>query len=221
MRVEHIGNAVLYCADCMDVLPTLPKVDAVITDPPYGIGFAAQPTMYQRKSGHAAQSWDSEPAPLDGLGLCERARVVAVWGGNYFKLPPSRGWLGWVKPDSAPSMADFELAWTNVDRNARVFHKSVKSTALEKDMSGGFHPTQKPLALMVWTAEQIGANGLILDPFMGSGTTGVAAFALGLPFIGIEREPKYFDIACRRIEQAQKQGALFKHEEPKAEQLTL
>jgi site-specific DNA-methyltransferase (adenine-specific) len=216
MRVEHIGNAVLYCADCMDILPTLPKVDAVITDPPYGIGFAAQPTKWQRRAGQAAESWDDNPVErLPELLALGRAQVV--WGGNYYSLAPSRGWLVWFKPDAPPSMASLELAWTNVQQNARQIVQTISATNAERVG----HPTQKPLNVMRWTLQQVGYPSSVLDPFMGSGTTGVAAVQMGAKFIGCEIDPAYFDIACRRIEQAQKQGALFKHEEPKAEQLTL
>lgn len=203
-----IGNAELWLGDCRDILPTLPKVDAVITDPPYGIGFAAQPTDYARIHGHKAMQWDVLADPDFVLNVASNFSKVAIWGGNYYPLPPSRGWLVLSKPDSPPSMADVELCWTNLDRNARTFRKSVKSTALEKDMLNGFHPTQKSVALMEWTIEQVGAIGVICDPFMGSGTTGVACMNLGRVFIGIEREPKYFDIACRRIEDAQRQARL-------------
>lgn len=209
MEPVIIGNATLYLGDCREILPTLPKVDAVITDPPYGIGFAAQPTDYQRKHGHKASDWDSQtPEAAIFPAVLSLCRVAAIWGGNYFPLPNSRGWLAWVKPDSAPSMADLELAWTSVDQNSRAFRKSVKSAALEKDMVRGFHPTQKPVALMEWTMQQVGVRGPTLDPFMGSGTTVVAANGLGFDFVGIEREPKYFDIACRRIEDAQRQGRI-------------
>lgn len=218
-RVEVIGDARLYLGDCWEFIRSLDfPVDAVVTDPPYGIGFTAQPTEYQRKHGHIAEDWDDAPTNVEVEWLARHHKKVAVWGGNYFRLPPSRGWLVWVKPDSAPSMADLELCWTSIDQNARVFHKSVKSSALEKDMVGGFHPTQKPLALMEWTIDRVGASGLVLDPFMGSGTTGVAAVRRGLPFIGIELKPAYFDIACRRIEQAYKQRPLFESEPPKKQE---
>jgi len=182
----------------------------VITDPPYGIGWAAQPTDYQRKHGHVAQQWDNErPGDETIKDIAKIAPLAAIWGGNYFALPPSRGWLVWVKPDSAPSMSDVELCWTSRNVNSRAFHKSVKSAALEKDMATGFHPTQKPAPLMRWTINFIGCPQTILDPFMGSGTTGVAAMQLSRKFIGIEIEPKYFDIACERIENAQRQQKLF------------
>ena len=204
-----IGNAKLWLGDCRDILPTLPKVDAVITDPPYGIGFAAQPTRYQRANGMSSEKWDdSAPAALV-LAIAGIGRHAVIWGGNYFPLPPSRGWLTWQKAGNAPSMADFEMAWTSRDANARAYHRSVKSASLEKSLHDEAHPTQKPVGLMEFSIRYLPPDcDLILDPFMGSGTTGVACANLGRSFIGIEREPKYFDIACRRIEDAQRQGRL-------------
>jgi site-specific DNA-methyltransferase (adenine-specific)/modification methylase len=202
-----IGDAVLYCGDCIELLPALPKVDAVVTDPPYGIGFAAQPTRYQRANGMKAANWDN--AKPDLSPLLQMSAKVVIWGGNHFLLPQSRGWLAWTKTGNAPSMADFELAWTSLDMNARRFEKSVKSASLEKSLQHMAHPTQKPVALMVWSIQQIGEAHTILDLFMGSGTTGVACAQLGRKFIGIEIEPRYFDIACKRIEAAHAQGQLF------------
>lgn len=202
-RVEHIGRATLYLGDCREVLPTLGKVDAVVTDPPYGIGFAAHPTKWQRRAGRQPEAWDDNPVPIV-TSLPDIAPAI-IWGGNYYSLPPSRGWLSWFKPDAPPSMASFELAWTSFDRNARQISVSIGETNPERVG----HPTQKPLRLMKWCLGFLAEAQSILDPFMGSGTTGVAAVQMGRNFIGIEREPKYFDIACRRIEDAQRQGDLF------------
>lgn len=202
-RVETIGRAVLIEADCRDVLPLLPKVDAVVTDPPYGIGFAAQPTKWQRLAGKQPEGWDDSPVAsveiLPSLGDC------IIWGGNYYSLPPTRGWLSWFKPDAPPSMAHFELAWTTFDRNARQLSCSIGETNPERIG----HPTQKPLRLMRWCLGFVPDATTILDPFMGSGTTGVAAVQMGRDFIGIELEPRYFDIACKRIDEAQRQTDLF------------
>ena len=221
-NVITIGNATLYLGDCRDILPTLPKVDAVITDPPYGIGFAAQPTQRQRANGMLAKKWDDETPGDDLIGLVIQAGSdCVIWGGNYFSLPVSRGWLAWLKQGNAPSMADLELAWTSRDMNARQFEKSVKSASLEKNLQDAAHPTQKPVDLMKWCVNQIGDPQTILDPFMGSGTTGVAAVQMGRSFIGIEREPKYFDIACQRIENAQRQVSLFDPAPSKQEQIGL
>jgi len=126
-------------------------------------------------------------------------------------------WLVWDKGQREFSLADCEFAWSSQKRAARIFSYS-RATALR---DGKEHPTQKPLALMKWCIEQAGNPQTILDPFMGSGTTGVAAIQLGRTFTGIEREPKYFDIACKRIEQAYAQGQLFEPIQPKQEQLTI
>jgi site-specific DNA-methyltransferase (adenine-specific) len=194
-----IGNATLYLGDCREILQTLPKVDAVITDPPYGIGIAANP--FRQK--HAPMEWDAVPASAEQISLCLAAAEKALmWGGNYFSLPPTQGFLIWdkVQPEDFSS-AMCEYAWTNVAKPAKLFRRHVVS--YEK-----FHPTTKPTELMVWCIDWIGEAGTILDPFMGSGTTGVACMNLGRKFIGIEIEPKYFDIACRRIEDAQRQQRL-------------
>jgi site-specific DNA-methyltransferase (adenine-specific) len=216
MKPTIIGDAELWLGDCMDVLPLIGKVDAVITDPPYGIGFAAQPTKGQRKAGHMAKDWDNQTVP-DIDALRAMGAVQIIWGGNYYPLPPTRGWLSWFKPDAPPSMANFELAWTNQDRNARQLSVSISATNHERVG----HPTQKPLALMRWCIDHAGVVKTIFDPFMGSGTTGVAAIQLGRKFIGIERDERYFDIACKRIEQAVAQGQLFAPEQPKQVQEAL
>jgi site-specific DNA-methyltransferase (adenine-specific)/modification methylase len=187
------GTVRLYLADCLEVLPELEGVDAVVTDPPYGIGFAAQPTKWQRLAGQVPEAWDDSRPNVSGL--LSIAPKCCVWGGNYFELPTSRGWLSWFKPDAPPSMASIELAWTNLDMNSRQISHSIRATNAERVG----HPTQKPVAVMLWTLMQIKAGQTILDPFMGSGTTGVAAVRLNRSFIGIEREPKYFEIAKRRI----------------------
>ena len=204
-----IGNATLYLGDCRDILPTLPKVDAVITDPPYGLGDKWQGGGGKGKSSWAfdpseAQGWDGETVN-EVLDLPSLAPEVVVWGGNYYALPPRRCWLIWDKKQSDTfTTGQAEMAWTNLDRPIRVFRFAQCEQASEGEK---YHPTQKPLALMAWCLKWVKGQN-ILDPFMGSGTTGVACLPAGRSFIGIEREPKYFDIACRRIEDAQRQGRL-------------
>jgi site-specific DNA-methyltransferase (adenine-specific) len=207
MRVEKIGRATLYLADCRDVLPTLGKVDAVVTDPPFGLGDRMKGgTWADKPAFHEMPEWDNEAPSVETLlSIVALGQWSVMWGGNYFGLPPSRGWLVWDKANAVPTMADVELAWSNLDRPAKRFRGLVGRCEYG-------HATQKPLDLMKWTIAQIdhcGPVSTILDPFMGSGTTGVAAVQMGRDFIGIEREPAYFDIACRRIEQAQRQGDLF------------
>lgn len=203
----EIGNARLICADCRDVLPTLEKVDAVVTDPPFGLGAKMQGGTWGAKEGSKEMlDWDAEAPALETLlDIVALADRCVMWGGNYFGLPPSRCWLVWDKSNAVPTMADVELAWSNLDRPAKRFRGMVGRVEFG-------HPTQKPLDLMKWTIAQVehtGPANVIADPFLGSGTTGVAAVQMGRKFIGIEREPKYFDIACKRIEDAQRQGDLF------------
>ncbi|MES2958481.1 MAG: DNA methyltransferase [Pseudomonadota bacterium] len=209
-----IGNATLYLGDCLDILPTLPKVDAVITDPPYGLGDKLHrpgPGKWSKLYSEGAPTWDTETHPAV-VGLLDKARVCIIWGGNYYPLPSLGGWLVWDKIVRQFSSGHCELAWSNIDQPVRAFNYAHAQLASE----GKEHPTQKPLSLMRWCVEQAGKPKTTLDPFMGSGTTGVACVQMGLSFIGIEREPKYFEIACRRIEEAQKQAALFPHEPPAA-----
>ena len=220
LRKEVIGDATLYLGDCMEVLPTLGKVDAVITDPPYNIGKDAWGSTSSWSSAGVGKArmwgvrpdWDVAPsAHLLGWIISHHA---IVWGANYFdNMPATKGWLVWDKCADM-TQAQAELAWSNIAPNARVFKRSP----LGVFGNGGandeikVHPTQKPLGLMRWCVEFAKDMQIILDPFMGSGTTGVAAVERGKTFVGIEREPKYFDIACRRIEQAYKQRPLFEAE---------
>lgn len=225
MKVE-IGDATLYLGDCMEILPTLDKVDAVITDPPYGIGEAkkqgtsrSRPTAKWHNptaSKYESSGWDDATVDYKIIeALIEKSDCAVIWGGNYYPLPPSSCWFVWDKKTSG-DFADCELAWTNLPKAVRriewLWSGFKKQTPEQR-----YHPTQKPLQVMVWCIEQAGNPKTILDPFMGSGTTGVAAIQLGRKFIGIEREPKYFDIACERIEAASKQVDMF-IEQPKQEQ---
>ena len=191
-----MGDCTLYLGDCLEILPTLGKVDAVITDPPYGIGFAAQPTTGGRKRGQQSEQWDNVTASgvSDLVGL---ASTVAIWGGNYYPLPTTRGWLCWYKPDAPPSMGDFELAWTNQDQNPAHITWAIAATNAERVG----HPTQKPYRVTAWTLDQVSVptGATVLDPFMGSGTTGIACIRTGRKFIGIEVDPTHFQTACDRI----------------------
>jgi site-specific DNA-methyltransferase (adenine-specific)/modification methylase len=200
MKIE-IGLATLYLGDCAEILPTLGKVDAVVTDPPYGIGIAKNPVRQK----HEKLDWDNSTPDESLINACVSAgKLAVVWGGNYFNLPPQQCFLVWdkVQPENF-SLAMCEMAWTNKGGPAKMFRKSVLSYKKS-------HPTQKPVELMEWCIGYLPADSqTILDPFMGSGTTGVACMNLQRKFIGIEREQKYFDIACKRIEQAQSQERLF------------
>ena len=219
-EIVTIGDATLYLGDCMDILPTLPKVDAVITDPPYGIGWdrvaekdsGRKPGVSAAKKGsYISSGWDDETISIDVINkIIEMANVSIIWGGNYYVLPASQCWLVWDKQNGANQFADCELAWTNMSKPVRKFSWMWNGMLRKGGEERNGHPTQKPLALMKWCIEQCNNNPqTIFDPFMGSGTTGVAAIEMGRKFVGIEREPKYFEIACKRIEQATKQEDMF------------
>lgn len=206
-RVEIAGGrAVLYLGDNREIWPALGvRPDAVVTDPPFGIGFAAQPTKWQRAKGFRPQAWDDAAPESVGQFLPDGVTQV-VWGGNYFDLPQSRGWLIWHKPDAPPSMGHAEMAWTNIDQVTRLLSVSIGATNAER--CG--HPTQKPERLMEWCLEQakVPVCALVADPYMGSGTTGVAAMRRGCRFVGIEIDDGYFRTACRRIGEAARQPDL-------------
>lgn len=196
-----IGNATLYLGDCREILPTLPKVDAVITDPPYGISANKMTLGKGKKEFDRGGDWDDGRPDIGWI--VGYAAGFCVWGGNYFAdvLPATNDILVWHKLNDGRSFSECELAWCNHGKQTRIL--SHHWSGEEKD-----HPTQKPERVMNWSIKWFPDAKVILDPFMGSGTTGVACMNLGRSFIGIEREPKYFDIACRRIEDAQRQGGL-------------
>lgn len=222
-RVETIGDCTLYLGDCREILPTLGKVDAVVTDRPYGIGEAAgkaktrtsglasrnrDASRYRRDYGVSA--WDDQTADEEVAIAVSLARWSIIFGGNYYDLPPSSCWLVWDKLNGDTDFADCELAWTNLPKAVRRIRFLWNGCMRRERDIERQHPTQKPVDVMKWCIEHLPEpNRTILDPFMGSGTTLVAAVKLGRRGIGIEREPKYFDIACKRIEAAYAQPDMF------------
>lgn len=218
-RVQ-IGDATLILGDCREILPTLGPVDAVVTDPPYGIGQDGGQFRGRKGGGHRVlpnMGWDkATPDQATFSAILAAAPKHIIWGGNYFtdKLPVSRGWLYWDKKMGG-DFSDGELAYTSIDMALRSF-------SLCNKMHGKEHPTQKPDALIDWCLSFLPGAKTIVDPFMGSGTTGVACAKLGRRFIGIEIEPRYFDIACRRIEEAYRQpDMLIAQPAPRPEQISL
>lgn len=210
MRVEQIGRATLYHADCREVLPTLPRFDLLATDPPYGIGKDGQVRTTGGNGGrkaHDFKDWDSERPDRETFNLLlKAANTSIIWGGNYFAdmLPASGKWLVWDKGQRI-NQSDGELAWTSLDGALRI----CTMNRVELLIEGTDHPTQKPSKLMKWTLSHAPEARSVIDPFMGSGSTGVAAVQMGMRFTGIERDPDYFAVACRRIDDAQRQGDLF------------
>lgn len=196
---DHNGITI-YHGDCREILPTLPKVDLVLTDPPYGLkeklhdggGWSTNP-IYD-----AVLKWDVKLTMADLEIVISKAENSIIWGGNYYQFPPSRCWLIWSKINNVATMADAELAWTNWDKNTKLFREIVNADGKRE------HPTQKPESLMRWCIQQADywhVPQTILDPFMGSGTTLRAAKDLGRKAIGIEIEEKYCEIAAKRLSQ--------------------
>ncbi len=207
VREEVIGNARLILGNSFEVLPILERFGALVTDPPYGIASIWSKGSEKHGWGKAnsesdkRNEWDGRPLNAVEIAvLLASASQAVIWGGNYFPLPPSRCWLVWSKPERNFSLAEAELAWTNMDAVVRVIDWMRSETGRE-------HPTQKPVEVMKWSGEK--TKGSVVDPFMGSGTTGVACIKLGRPFTGIEIDPGYFDMACRRIEAAAREPDIF------------
>lgn len=226
MRKETIGDATLYLGDCLEILPTLGRVDAVVTDPPYGIKYDPS----KNKSARKFEKIINDDDEMDFSALFALSVPMVVWGAeNFYKQLPHRGrWICWNKRSSNwtgnfTNTSDFELAWMNKKSGIYQYINIPHSGYINADGANvpREHPTQKPVKLLEWCVKLCGGASIILDPFMGSGTTGVACANLGRKFIGIEIEPKYFDIACRRIEDAYKQPRLFEDEPPKYTQATL
>jgi DNA modification methylase len=219
--VSDDGSVVLYNRDCLEVLPTLEvgSVDAVVTDPPYGTGrdkgfggfegFGGLGTPIARTQYEG--NWDSTRPPREAFDQIQRVgRILLVFGGNYFAdyLPVGTHWVVWDKKQTMPTFGDCELVWTNSPRKSVKWIQREWNGLLGKEESRQ-HATQKPVKIMAWLVEHYAPiDALVLDPFMGSGTTGVACVQLGRKFIGIGIERKYFDIAVKRISEAQLQGRL-------------
>ena len=196
MKPYYQDNFVtVYHGDMREVLPTLGRFDLLLTDPPYGIGNRMQGGTWGAKAKYADfRAWDVAPEAELLTAIVALAEKAVVWGGNYFTLPPSRCWLVWDKQNAVPTMADCEFAWSNFDRPA-------KRMSLPVGVHTFGHPTEKPLSLFSWCIGLAGDVQTIFDPFAGSGTTGVAAKALGRKCVLIEREEKYCEIAAKRLRQ--------------------
>ena len=207
----------IYHGDCREILPQLEPVDLLLTDPPYGLkaarkeafgngvvrhatGLAAGKVVRKRDYGDA--SWDDTPVDQELLDMAIRgSRWQIIFGGNYFHLGPARCYLVWDKLRGDTYYADAELAWTNLDTTVRVIRYKWNGFLKEKP-EARTHPTQKPLEVMKWALRQAPSDPQsVLDPFMGVGTTLVAAKNVGLKCIGIEQEERYCEIGVKRLAQ--------------------
>lgn len=234
-----IGNATLYLGDCREVMPGLRGIDAIVSDPPYGIGYqhsgawtpGAMLNGLEMMGETKTEAITGDDEPFDpshilslflakGVSHTANAPAIVLWGADHYKekLPPGGRFLVWDKSlgmGAADLFVDAEFAWSN-RRNARnvfrlLWKGAMKGGTEGARFAGKEHPTQKPIALMFWCLEyaRIGIGKTVLDPYMGTGSTGVACMDSGRRFVGIEIEERYFAIACRRIEDAQRQERLF------------
>lgn len=205
------AHSTIWLGDCREVIrEVIDPVDLMVTDPPYGIGEANGKNKSRSKLAiardYGADDWDDEP-PSDDLisEIRELGRDQIIFGGNFFRLPPASCWLVWDKMNGASDFADAELAWTNLKKAVRL--KRYRWAGMLQQHMGDeketrYHPTQKPVQIMTWAISQCPTPPTsILDPFMGSGTTLIAAKQLGIRAIGIEREEKYCAAAVRRLAQ--------------------
>ena len=211
-RKEVIGDATLYLGDCLEIMPTLGKVDAVVTDPPYGIGKATWDTDYPEWLEEAAFKKANTVCIMPGLWALPKC--VQGMGDKYKSIIAGRNLNGMTFGPIGFNN------WIPAVCGGEIPHRGQDAFDFSIDTDKPDHPSPKPISFMFFLIDRITNSGqTILDPFMGSGTTGVACANLGRKFIGIEIEPKYFDIACKRIDQAQRQGQIFVPEKPKAEQI--
>ena len=186
----------IYHGDCREFLPHIGRFDGLLTDPPYGHGDKwSGGTWASNEIYDAAFEWDAQTVEQALLDACVAAATNAiVWGGNYYRMAPARCWLSWVKTSRMTTMADFELAWTNLDRPAKLFEEDRNPDGKR------VHPTQKPLRLFRWCLEMLQAKSVV-DPFMGSGTTLRAAKDLGIAAVGIDKRERYCEMAVKRLRQ--------------------
>ena len=220
VRVERIGLAELWLGDCLTLTAELQGADALIADPPYGIGYEGRRHTCKGRWRPTGKRWgriEGDDEPFDPTPWLGFAKVI-MWGANYYadRLPAVPSWLIWDKRCGTTSDdgADCEMAWTNLGGPARIFHHLWRGIcrAGEENVahSPRLHPAQKPVALMDWCIERckIKSGALIADPYMGSAPVGVAAVRRGLRYVGVEINPTHFETACRRVEAAQRQGRL-------------
>lgn len=213
-----IGRATLYLGDCRDILPTLSGVGACVTDPPYGIGHKhsgkGKGIHSMGTARTSARSVVGDNKPFDPAHLLGYPRVL-LFGADHFacRLPHVGMFHVWDKDPKAAmqwdSFSDAEMFWTNWSGKRQVIRHLWKGLCQAGQGERRFHPTQKPVAVMKRCVEMAKPKGPVLDPYMGAGTTGVAAVQCGFDFIGIEIERDHFEKSCERIEQAQRQGDLF------------
>jgi len=215
------GRVTLYLGDCLEILPTLEGVDAVVTDPPYGMSYAPSRSLKKCKKWQSQKPFvmvEGDSEPFDPAPLLRLEKPLVTWGANHYgsKMPDSAGWLIWDKKRGGQISkgfigSDVELAWTNARGTAKIFDYMWCGLCRDGEVGEHYHPTQKPVRVMAWCMEManIPEGATVLDPYMGSGTTGIACLRTGRRFVGIEKDPVHYATALERIKRELAQGDLF------------
>jgi site-specific DNA-methyltransferase (adenine-specific) len=221
--IESIGNAELWLGDCREILPSLGPIDAVVTDPPYGMDFDTNSRRFSGKQlerprgvGRSDRKIVDDGKPFDPSHLLIYPQLI-VWGANHYaqRLPVGTT-LVWLKRSPqhyGTFLSDAEIGWQAGGKGVYVFYAEDSNGRRRLEFTGSImghataHPSQKPISIMAWCIRRVKAN-LIVDPYMGSGTTAIACAKLGRRFIGIEIDPQCFEIACKRLEKYHRQGDL-------------
>ena len=236
MRIEQLSEKVtLILGDCREVLPTLVGIDAVVSDPPYGMSWNTDSTRFtggNQKRGDGRPDYGAivaDDSPFDPAPWLVFPETI-LWGANHYSARlPIGSTLVWLKKSPhayGTFLSDAEIGWQSAGHGVYCKHVEFQGGLARKAEHNGLqaaHPSQKPIDLMCWCVQRLKGGHHILDPYMGSGTTGLACLRLGRSFTGIEIEPKYFDIACRRISDALARPDMFvrRAPEPKQEALSL
>lgn len=226
MRIDRVdlldGRVTLYRGNCQDLVGDLIALGAIVTDPPYGMKWDTNTARFSGgdpriNRGEGRKDWgeivgDSEPFnPVPWL----TAREVVLWGANHYasRLPVGKTLVWLKKPYElfGTFLSDAEIGWASGGHGVFAHYRQFPppTRALENGVDGPAHPTQKPVGLMSWCIDKFTRSHVIVDPYMGSGTTGVAAVRMGRRFVGCEISPRFFDVAVRRIGAAASQPDLF------------
>lgn len=212
INVNDILNTV-HCADCLDIMKQLPDkcIDLVLTDPPYGLGdklskgAGKHKNLRMRLDYESGSQWDEKPDKNYFNEIIRVSKNQIIWGGNYFALPPCRGFIVWDKKQMMPTFSQVEYAWTSFDKPSKMYSQRTID-----EQETRCHPTQKPKNLMIWILQNYSTPGMtIFDPFAGSGTTAIACLETGRNYICIEKEPDYVEIINKRIATWKEQGRMF------------
>lgn len=206
IKEERIGGQRLILGDCLAVMPMLGRFDAVVTDPPYGVLSQSGSAATRRGGGNKNKGvcdWDVSISEHTISAILGAGKDAMIWGGCHMALPATFGYLIWDKVCEGLNFGEVEYCWSTLKFAPRMLR--LRAAGMD---GGKQHPTQKPIALMEWCLTFLPKAQTILDPFCGSGTTLVACQRMGRNGTGIELDPAYFDIACRRVDEASRQPDL-------------